>query len=122
MMRFAHDAAVVVLLLVLRLVVLALPVVTAAAVTVLTAAMTVAGSVTKPTTALHRFPPGPARGCGGVSPGTTTRSGAFMTRPVIAALPALAAPGLLVAPAARADGRSECKEDPDTGELPIYSS
>jgi hypothetical protein len=33
-----------------------------------------------------------------------------MTRPVIAAFPAPAAPGLLVAPAARADGRWECKE------------
>ncbi|MFZ1179400.1 MAG: hypothetical protein WAO15_24725 [Mycobacterium sp.] len=45
-----------------------------------------------------------------------------MIRPVIAALPALAAPGLLVAPAARADGLSSCKEEPDAGELPVRSS
>jgi hypothetical protein len=101
MMRFARDTAVVLLL-----VVLAPPVVTAAAVTVVTAAMTVAGSATKPRTAFRRFPPRPARECGGVSPGTTTRLGAYMIRPVIAALPALAAPRLLVAPAARADGLS----------------
>ncbi|MFZ1179401.1 MAG: hypothetical protein WAO15_24730 [Mycobacterium sp.] len=67
--RCGGDAAVVLLV----VVVLALPVVTTAAVTVVTAAMTVAVSATKPRTAFRRFPPRPARGCGGVLPGTTTR-------------------------------------------------
>ena len=96
----------------LLLVVLALPAVTAAPVTVVTtvmasamtavtAAMTVAGSATKPRTAFRRFPPGPARECWWSLAEEHDPIGAFMIRPVIAALPALAAPGLLVAPAAR---------------------